>query len=1109
MTFLKIPLKNILKYRIEIICPEYISGWIFHSSKELKNIYLQINKKEIYSSAIDILRLDVNESFNLKKDLCTGFKIFLPKENLGLVNQIKIFANSKVNKKNYFLKNFVRNKNHDYIIKLLNSKFLGSVGNIDGFQNDGNIHGWAFNESNSYSHIWLFTKDKKEKYKIACTHHRYLSSYSISGEYGFICDPSFLPSYFSNKEIYFSFDSKGDFNIPQLEKIELQNCGEYSGKIKNQLALVNVSAINGQWKLYIENLPKKKKAVWTKIWIANTLIELALYDDYLMKILHDLKNNPLEGDNSFQTKLNELLHRNFETIWQNRKNLISSLGLTKTRQLIKDSLELITPSFVNTKTNKTIKNIAIFDTGDLKQCTQYRVTQKVLQLEEINYKSTVFSLKQLDLFMDLIQTFDAVIFFRIPAFPQVIKAITKSSEFGIPTFYDIDDLIFDHKFFPPSLDLYSNLISEETHNQLLLDTCLYDHAMQLCDYGIASTNSLKIYMEKKVRSKKVFHHKNSLSQIHLDLIKKRSSFLKSKKSKLQNETLEIFYGTGTLAHKKCFHEILEPALERIIQKYPDKIKINLFGFFDEFEYLDINLENVIVREPIWDYEKYLVELSKSHINLSILEDSEITNCKSEIKWLEAAIFEIPSIVSPTKTYKEIILQNEDGIFAKNENEFFENLELLINEKDLRLKIGHNAFKKAIDLYSMDYQSKNLSYILNYPLEENKALKKKILIVNVYYPPQDWGGATHVVRDNVKELCMNYKDEFNIEILTTNYGGFKDLNYEYTSDILNQIRVWRFTAAMQEKGDLTEYDERNLKPFQEIINIVKPDLVHIHCIQRITTSINEVLIQNKIPYIITSHDGWWISPNQFIINNEGIEEYYDYKEKNSHKRVETLRKYLNKAQAITTVSNSFAKIHENCGIPKVINTENGIDKIHDFKNKSIKNSKVMIAHIGGCEFHKGIDLIKSSFENNTFENIEFCFVDYSKDTGFIEEEKWGSNLVVKYGRFEQKNIYDFLSKINILIVPSRWPESYGLVVREALSCDCWVITSNKGDLPTEIVNGENGFIFDLQDNNSLISILTLINTNYKSYLSKPQKSYSPRLAKKQVEEFVGIYRSILN
>ena len=120
--------------------------------------------------------------------------------------------------------------------------------------------------------------------------------------------------------------------VTDISKIKLQNCGEYTGKLKNELALVNTSSIDNQWKLYIQNLPKKKKSVWAKILIASSLIELALFDDYLIKILHDLKNNPLEGDILFQTKLSELIYKNFENIWKNRKKLISSLGLTKTKK---------------------------------------------------------------------------------------------------------------------------------------------------------------------------------------------------------------------------------------------------------------------------------------------------------------------------------------------------------------------------------------------------------------------------------------------------------------------------------------------------------------------------------------------------------------------------------------------------------------------------------------------------------------------------------------------------------------------------------------------------------------------------------------------------------
>ena len=167
--------------------------------------------------------------------------------------------------------------------------------------------------------------------------------------------------------------------------------------------------------------------------------------------------------------------------------------------------------------------------------------------------------------------------------------------------------------------------------------------------------------------------------------------------------------------------------------------VNLFGIYNNFVFLNEDSENCTIREPIWDYEKYLKELSKADINLSILEKSEITDCKSEIKWLEASIFKIPSILSPTDTYKEIINDGKDAFFAKNEDDFYEKLEALILDKKLRQEIGLNAFKKATTLYSLNNMSKNLTDLLYYGLKKSNTLKKKILIVNVYYPPQDWGG----------------------------------------------------------------------------------------------------------------------------------------------------------------------------------------------------------------------------------------------------------------------------------------------------------------------------------------------------------------------------------
>ena len=88
-------------------------------------------------------------------------------------------------------------------------------------------------------------------------------------------------------------------------------------------------------------------------------------------------------------------------------------------------------------------------------------------------------------------------------------------------------------------------------------------------------------------------------------------------------------------------------------------------------------------------------------------------------------------------------------------------------------------------------------------------------------------------------------------------------------------------------------------------------------------------------------------------------------------------------------------------------------------------------------------------------------------------------------------------------------NYGLVVREGLLSGCRVITSNQGALFQEIKEGENGFIFNLENaKESLFSILDFINTNYQSFLKPVNKTYIPRTVKQQVTEFTEIYKSIL-
>jgi glycosyltransferase involved in cell wall biosynthesis len=52
---------------------------------------------------------------------------------------------------------------------------------------------------------------------------------------------------------------------------------------------------------------------------------------------------------------------------------------------------------------------------------------------------------------------------------------------------------------------------------------------------------------------------------------------------------------------------------------------------------------------------------------------------------------------------------------------------------------------------------------------------------------------------------------------------------------------------------------------------------------------------------------------------------------------------------------------------------------------------------------------------------------------------------------------FYTSQDVLIAPSIWPESFGLVTREALAAGLWVIASQAGALAEPIEHAVNGLV----------------------------------------------------
>src|SRR5580704_7120832 len=88
-------------------------------------------------------------------------------------------------------------------------------------------------------------------------------------------------------------------------------------------------------------------------------------------------------------------------------------------------------------------HVAILANQDLAQCKHYRVEQKVRQLQFAGLKAQAFDQHDPMPFLQSLLGARAAIFYRVPAFPNIIRAILTAKALGIPTYYEVDDLIFE------------------------------------------------------------------------------------------------------------------------------------------------------------------------------------------------------------------------------------------------------------------------------------------------------------------------------------------------------------------------------------------------------------------------------------------------------------------------------------------------------------------------------------------------------------------------------------------------------------------------------------------------------------------------------------------
>jgi glycosyltransferase involved in cell wall biosynthesis len=105
----------------------------------------------------------------------------------------------------------------------------------------------------------------------------------------------------------------------------------------------------------------------------------------------------------------------------------------------------------------------------------------------------------------------------------------------------------------------------------------------------------------------------------------------------------------------------------------------------------------------WRKEEELKELSSFDIGIMPIPDDDWSKGKCGLKGLQYMALEIATVMSPVGVNSSIITDSENGFLASDIDEWVEKISILIEQPELRIKLGKAARKTVENSYSVKSQ----------------------------------------------------------------------------------------------------------------------------------------------------------------------------------------------------------------------------------------------------------------------------------------------------------------------------------------------------------------------------------------------------------------------
>ena len=227
----------------------------------------------------------------------------------------------------------------------------------------------------------------------------------------------------------------------------------------------------------------------------------------------------------------------------------------------------------------------------------------------------------------------------------------------------------------------------------------------------------------------------------------------------------------------------------------------------------------------------------------------------------------------------------------------------------------------------------------------------------------------------------------------------------------------------------------------------------------------------------------------------------------------LRQLLSSSDLIHAVSTAAAKVFIAHGVPeskvRVLNL--GVRAV-DWLTPQIKyfaSPPLKVGFLGHLGPGKGTQVLIDANRLVKREDIEIHLFGKARpeDLQYIQNPAGEKNNIVYHGPYDYRNLQAIFDQIHILVIPSLWNETLGLIGLEAQAAGVPVIASAIGGMVDYIEHGVNGYLFDPGDAEHLAELLMNIVSHPERIEDLSAKATPPPDMASHTEQILQLYQDI--